>query len=118
MTIDGGTTLALTDEEFQAQLESGKGSYTPVDAPNFYITAINIAPSSNSFSLLLSKLRPVVVEIAGQQAQAGRLDPVAVVDMSPGTAKDLLILLKNSIATHEAEFGEIVTEYSRRIAGQ
>lgn len=110
--------MALSENEFQSRLEKGEAKVTPVEAPVLYATAINVANGSNNFSLQFSRPRPLIVEIDGQQAQAAHLEPVAVIDMSPATAKDLFLLMRNVVTAHESEFGEIVTEYTQRLAGK
>jgi hypothetical protein len=43
-------------------------------------------------------------------------EPVVVLQMSAHTAKDLLLLMENSIGQYEARSGEITTDYSKRRA--
>lgn len=88
-----------------------------LDAPLAYAEATFIQGSGNGFTLIFTK--PMPAQSQGKFVKEyGVQKPVAVVALSPGTAKDLAVLLGTQIKKHEAEFGEIITPYIKRLRAE
>lgn len=82
------------------------------NVPAFYGSALQGYFAGNDFILVVSRPQPGQAD----RAPAVRAQPVAVLHLSPGTAKDLFLLMKAQIEQHEKTFGAIETDYSRSLA--
>lgn len=85
-----------------------------IDAPAYFATSIRAAWTSNNCTITFSRGHPVELGSVGQPVYAEQAEPVAVVSMSPGTAKDLFTLLRDSIEPFESDWGEIETDFTRK----
>lgn len=90
----------------------------PFDAPVFYVSTSQVFLAGNDFTLILGRSRPVQVEAAGPNTVAVKGEAVAVIQCSPGTAKDVLLALQDQIGKYEQKFGKIETEFTRTLAAQ
>jgi hypothetical protein len=96
--------------------EAGKlyaeGKFVPNSAPSFYATGVRISGDSNEFTILFQAVKHYLVDhpTAGP-VDAARLESVAILSLSPQTAKDLALLLMDTILAHEKMFGPIMTSY-------
>lgn len=88
---------------------------THVNVPDIYGTELRIYVSSNEFTCILSQPAPVIVK--GAQHTAGS-SPTAAIHLSPQTAKDLCLLLGHLLENYEKNWGEIETNYTRRLKEQ
>ena len=82
------------------------------NVPFFNPEVIQNSWTSNGCSIVFSRRRPVFgsdINVVEQPV----VEPVAVVQMSPQTAKDLYLLLRDSVQGYEKEWGEITTAFSR-----
>jgi hypothetical protein len=92
-----------TKEEMEAMMAS------VIQAPKFYGSTVNVNMTSNEISLMFGRPHFVIGDHEGAPGE-----PVAIIQMSPQTAKDLLVLLAGSLKTWEKEWGELQTEFTRR----
>lgn len=98
-----------------AMLADGQAKLAPIEAPAFHATGMNVLWGNNSCTIVLSRGRPIVHK-AGDVVNTGMLvEPIAVIHFSPQTAKDMAIILTNTVAKYEQDWGKITTEYSRKV---
>jgi len=83
-----------------------------IDAPYIYASSFHILPTSVDATIIFQRLHPGTVD---NKLGAGVLETTAIVCVSLGALKDLHILLADQIARIEADRGEIVTDYVRRM---
>lgn len=105
----------MTDD-FDFEQMAREGRVRDFQGPYFFASSFRIASDSNIINVSLQ--RPTPLEIAlpsGQIADAGRFDTIAVLALSPQSAKDLHLLLKDQIEKYEEAFGTIETAYMRRM---
>ena len=104
---------APTNEEMQVLYQQGK--FVPTSAPALYATGLRIAGESNEFSIIFQAPAHFVVDHPTHgYIDAGRMETVAIMSMSPQTAKDLLLLLNDVVATYEKDYGQIMTAYLKQ----
>lgn len=72
--------------------------------------------AGNDFAITFLRLQILSNERSVPDGQIAGLEPIAVIQMSPQTMKDLSLLVTHQIAVYEAEWGEIETEFTRRRA--
>jgi hypothetical protein len=86
----------------------------PVQAPQLYATTFQMAVAANAFSLIL--LHPTPMALPGGDLNSGlaALMPSAVIQMSPYAAKDLALLMQDTVEQYEETWGTIETEFTRR----
>lgn len=85
---------------------------TPVNAPTFYASAIQLGWGANDATLVFSRSVPLGSPEHPPGAIA-TLTPVVVLQLSAQTIKDLSVLLSRSVAVYEKEWGTIETEFTR-----
>jgi hypothetical protein len=87
-----------------------------IDAPTFYASQIQVMFTGNDATIVFARTRSTT---SGNVPVTNivRSEPVAIIVMSPQTAKDLLVLLKGQTDIFEKEFGEITTPYTKKQAG-
>jgi hypothetical protein len=64
--------------------------------------------------LVLQSARSFADKNTGAISERTVNQPIAVVSISPGTAKDLYLVLGNVVAKHEESFGPITTPFTVR----
>lgn len=89
----------------------------PIQVPHFLASSSVMQATGNDFILVLSQTLPLTTA-DGQFTNAAKNIPVAMVTMSPQSAKDLQILMLDTIKRYEADFGKIVTPYTRALEAQ
>lgn len=82
------------------------------EVPAFYVSSFNLSATSNEVVLIGNELYPSWGP-AGD-IQPARLRPRLVLQLSPQSVKDLAEVLKNFVATYEASYGELRTDYLLR----
>ena len=98
---------------------SGMDSLEPLNVPYLAAGTFMIKSTGTEVLLVLQSARSLVDKNTGEMSQLTINQPIAVVSISPGTAKDLHILLGDAVAKHEESFGPITTPFTvRREAGQ
>jgi hypothetical protein len=91
---------------------------TPVDAPVFHVTTIQVADVGNDLILTFTAPHPALQKNGALARGVALSQVVCILKGSPGTMKDLSILLTGAMAAHEAKYGEVKTDYTiKRAAG-
>src|SRR3954466_12061403 len=90
---------------------SGKDSLEPLNVPHFAAGTFMIQSTGTEVLLVLQSARSLADKNTGAISEGTANQPVAVVSISPGTAKDLHILLGAVVAKHEESFGPITTPF-------
>lgn len=85
----------------------------PVDAPYFSAGSLVIQATGNDFLLTFRRPMPVKPAADGSIQNVMLNDTVAVISVSPQTAKDLSLTLTRAVDDYEKEYGAIVTPYTR-----
>lgn len=84
----------------------------PVGARTFRVMA-----DSNEVLLVFQRTRPGLLQQKdGSVHDVAEAQTVAVIAMSPQSAKDLMLVLSEQIAGYEKRYGEVRTDYTRQIA--
>ena len=68
---------------------------------------------SNQINIVLQKLR-LTTTADGAVTKFAKLENIAILSLSPQSAKDLYLLLHENIPKYEKEFGEIHTTFSKK----
>ena len=109
--------LVKSEEELEQAIGSGAQIINRIEAPTFYVTSMHLTFDPNDCTVTFQKAHPVLVSSGNDRIAAAALEPVVLVSMSPGAAKDLTLLLSDRIKQYEEEWGMIETEFTRsRIA--
>src|SRR3954470_1679950 len=93
---------------------SGKDSVEPLSIPHLAAGTFMIQSTGTEVLLVLQSARSLVDKNTGAISERTVNQPIAVVSISPGTAKDLHILLGDAVAKHEESFGPITTPFTVR----
>src|SRR5690242_7055065 len=93
---------------------AGKDSLEPLDVPHLAAGTFMIQSTGTEVLLVLQSARSLADKKTGAISERTVNQPVAVVSISPGTAKDLYLLLGNVVAKHEERFGPITTPFTAR----
>jgi hypothetical protein len=88
-----------------------------IPAPIFYVTSAGLFRSSNDFILVCNRQHPVIIPTLKEGQAAAINEPTAILQMSAQTLKDLYLATKDQIERYEKEFGNVETEYSRKLQG-
>lgn len=82
-----------------------------VNLPLFYASSFQTIWTSNDLSLMFNANNAVMLPDGGLAAAPS---PVALLSMSPQSAKDLLFVLRDGIEAYEEMYGEIKTDFVTR----
>jgi hypothetical protein len=93
---------------------SGEESLEPLKVPHLAAGTFMIQSTGTEVLLILQSARSLVDKNTGAISERAVNQPIAVVSISPGTAKDLHILLGEAVAKHEESFGPITTPFTVR----
>jgi hypothetical protein len=93
---------------------SGEKSLEPLNVPHLAAGTFMIQSTGTEVLLILQSARSLVDKNTGAISERTVNQPIAVVSISPGTAKDLHILLGEAVAKHEESFGPITTPFTVR----
>jgi hypothetical protein len=93
---------------------SGGDSLEPLNVPHLAAGTFMIQTTGTEVLLILQSARSLVDKNTGAISERTVNQPIAVVSISPGTAKDLHILLGEAVARHEESFGPITTPFTAR----
>ena len=91
-------------------------SLKPVDAPYFSAGSFAIQGTGNDFILMFSRAIPVQSVTTGVNSEIALAQVVAILSISPQTAKDISLAMADAVVKHEKEYGEIITPYTKRLA--
>ena len=95
--------------------EPSAEDYKLITAPDFYGSTFVLNHTSNQFTLIGLKQRPMQ-HTSDLTKGAAINEPVAVLTFSPQTAKDLSLLFSGQVKKYEDAYGTIQTEYTRKVA--
>ena len=104
-------------DELNALLASNP-QIVPVNAPLLYASSLQLTATPTGFTLTFAQPRPVNIGAGNQPLSAAILEPVVVLQMSPGTVKDISVLLTAQMAMYEATWGKLETEFTRKQAAE
>src|SRR5215210_7267547 len=93
---------------------SGEDSLEPLNVPHLAAGTFMIQSTGTEVLLILQNARSLADKNTGAISERTVIQPIAVVSISPGTAKDLHILLGDAVVKHEESFGPITTPFSVR----
>lgn len=91
---------------------SGKDSLEPLNVPYLTAGTFMLQSTGKEVLLILQSARVLADKNTGAISERAVNQPIAVVSISPGTAKDLHILLGDLVAKHEESFGPITTPFT------
>src|SRR3954452_17769755 len=98
---------------------SGRDSLEPLNVPHLAAGTFMIQSTGTEILLILQSARSLADKNTGAISERTVNQPIAVVSISPGTAKDLHLLLGEAVARHEESFGPITTPFTvRRAVGE
>jgi hypothetical protein len=86
----------------------------PLNVPYLAAGTFMIQSTGTEVLLILQSARSLADKSTGAISERTVKQPIAVVSISPGTAKDLLLLLGEIVAQHEESFGPITTPFTAR----
>ncbi len=84
----------------------------PLDAPTYYCSSFFVGLGGSDAYIVGQRPRPLIG--ADGISRMGILEPVAMLQFSVGSLKDLSIVIDGLVRAYEKEFGEIETEFTRR----
>jgi hypothetical protein len=93
---------------------SGEDSLESLNIPHLAAGTFMIQSTGTEVLLILQSARSLADKNTGAISEWTVNQPIAVVSISPGTAKDLHTLLGAVVAKHEESFGPITTPFSVR----
>lgn len=103
----------MIDTKKSTQTPEQTVGLVPIAAPSIYASMTTIMAVGNDFSLVFAKAHPAITA-DGKLGGVAVVVPAAVVSMSPQTAKDLYLSLKEVIPQYEKQFGQINTIFSEQ----
>ena len=86
----------------------------PVSAPIFYASSFNMQGTGLDFAIIFQQTVPAVHPDGGLVPGLVQNQIQAVAKLSPGSAKDLMLLLQSQIAEYEKDWGKIKTPFMKR----
>jgi hypothetical protein len=91
---------------------SREDSVEPLNVPYLAAGTFMIQSTGTEVLLILQSARSLADKNTGAISERTVNQPIAVVSISPGTAKDLHLLLGDLVAKHEETFGPITTPFT------
>src|SRR5215210_7160909 len=92
----------------------GGDSLEPLNVPHLAAGTFMIQSTGTEVLLILQSARSLVDKNTGAISERTVNQPIAVLSISPGTAKDLHTVLGDVVAKHEESFGPITTPFTVR----
>ena len=92
----------------------GEGGLEPLDVPHLAAGTFMIQNTGTEVLLILQSARSLADKNTGTISERTVNQPIAVVSISPGTAKDLHLVLGDVVAKHEESFGPVRTPFTVR----
>jgi hypothetical protein len=93
---------------------SGEDSLEPLNVPYLAAGTFMIQSTGTEVLLVLQSARSLADKNTGAISDRTINQPIAIVSIGPGTAKDLHFLLGEVVARHEESFGPITTPFTAR----
>lgn len=81
-----------------------------VNAPFYAASSVTIQSAGNEIQLIFTRPHPLEHKFLGI-AQISFAEHVAIINLSPGSAKDLAIALTDTMKNFETQFGTITTPF-------
>lgn len=78
-----------------------------------HVSSIEASIIGNDVGLILSSFRNAYAMTGGERTTLARTEPVAMLVMSPGTAKDLMYVMMGLVEQLERDHGPISTSYTK-----
>src|SRR6476646_7882948 len=97
---------------------TGKHSFEPLNVPHLAAGTFMIQSTGTEVLLILQSARSLADKNTGAISERNVNQTIAVVSISPGNAKDLLLLLGEAVAKHEESFVPITTPFTVRRAAE
>lgn len=88
--------------------------YSKIEAPIYYASASHCQGTGTDFVLTFSRPRPTLDDTSNAMAPFALAEHVVILNLSPGSTKDLAILLTDAVRMHEKMYGEIKTPFTER----
>ena len=88
-------------------------SLTPIQAPYFSAGSLLIQATGNDFVFVYRRPVPVQPNEDGELQNVMLNEAVAIITVSPQTAKDIVLSLAHAITEYEKQYGQIVTPYTK-----
>ena len=106
---------ALSQDDVTRMLGGGLKEVKRVDAPLLYASGVMVMGSGNDFTLIFTRSHPIENADGSINPSVMVGDTVAIVSITPQTAKDLLTVLQVNIPQWEAHFGAIKTPFTMQM---
>ncbi|MBV8473537.1 MAG: hypothetical protein JO107_16960 [Hyphomicrobiales bacterium] len=101
-----------------APQDADQQNVSVLNVPMFYASMLNVYLPGNDATVMFMRAHPAASAATPENTALAVAEPVAVVQMSVHTLKDLYLAIKSQVEQYEKEFGEIVTVYSRDFGKQ
>jgi|HubBroStandDraft_6_1064221.scaffolds.fasta_scaffold1271636_2 hypothetical protein len=89
----------------------------PIEGPVVNASAVQFMVAGNDAMLIFMRPKPLVGP-DGQISNLARSETTAIIHLSMATVKDLSLMLNDSLAKYEGLNGQIVTEFTKRLASE
>lgn len=110
--------VKIESEEDVNKIIASGGSVVESTAPLYFASQMRLGMSPTECTLTFLRPKPAqLVKDGAVLADLGRLESVAIVQMTPAAMKDLMVLLRDQIASYEAQWGEIKSEFTSGRSG-
>ena len=88
-------------------------SAKPIDGPTVSASTAIVSIAGNDAVLIFQRPRPLLMP-DGTFGHIALSETTAIIHLSLATLKDMSIVLTDTVAHYEKQFGEIKTDYTRR----
>jgi hypothetical protein len=116
-TTGGGRTPASTGAAPLGQQPVQLDQLKVIEAPTYFASSLQVIRAGNDFTLLFQRPRPATLP-DGSPAPIAIAEPVALLQVSAATLKDISVLLQRMVAQVEQDYGPIETDFTRQIEAQ
>jgi hypothetical protein len=110
-------TAQVTAPEAREKQQITAADVQRVEAPSFYASTIQVTLAGNDCIIVFTRPHPAVKPDGGH-ASVAISEPVAIINLSMASVKDLSVLLAGLIKNYEAENGAIETPFTKRRKAQ
>lgn len=103
----------------EAEQAKAEGRIVFHEMPSVGARTFRVMTDSNEVLIVFQKSRPGLLhDKDGSVRDIADAQTVAVIALSPQSAKDLVVLLSAQLAGYEKAYGEIETDYTRSLEAQ
>ena len=92
--------------------DANPDDFVPITAPEYFSSSFQISRNSNQVTIVFRHYRPLLHK-SRIDIGAALQEPIAVVVLSPQSAKDLALLLSRQVEEYEEEWGNLNTEFTK-----